>query len=78
MSFKGFFEGIASVTEAVLSNPLDGIRSMELESWFLANALNWVFAIIGLVAFIFWMKQLKAYNDEGTEDRSSTSHSYLG
>ncbi|MBA3985023.1 MAG: uracil phosphoribosyltransferase [Flavobacteriales bacterium] len=78
MSFKGFFEGIQSVTEAVLLNPLDGIRSMELDSWFLANALNWVFAIIGLVAFIFWMKQLKTYNDEGTEDRSSTSHSYLG
>lgn len=78
MSFKAFFEGIQSVTEAVLLNPLDGIREMELSNWFLSNGLNWLFMMIGVVALIYWLKELKKYNDEGTEDKTSTSHSYLG
>jgi len=78
MSFKAFFEGIQSVTEAVLLNPLDGIREMELSNWFLSNGLNWLFMVIGVVALIYWLKELKKYNDEGTEDKTSTSHSYLG
>lgn len=78
MSFKGFFEGIESASEAVLSAPLDALRALELDSWFLANGLNWIFVIIGFAALIYWLKQLKEYNKEGDEDRSSTSHSYLG
>lgn len=78
MSLRDFFLGIESATEAVLSNPLDGVRTLELESWFLANALNWIFVIVGFAAMIYWLKQLKNYNEEGDEDRSSTSHSYLG
>lgn len=78
MSFKAFFEGIQSVTEAILLNPLDGIREMELSNWFLSNGLNWLFMVIGVVALIYWLKELKKYNDEGTEDKTSTSHSYLG
>lgn len=78
MSFKGFFEGIESASEAVLSAPLDYLRALELDSWFLANGLNWIFVIIGFAALLYWLKQLKNYNEEGDEDRSSTSHSYLG
>lgn len=78
MSWKGFFEGIESITETILLQPLDGIREMELSNWFLSNGLNWLFVLIGFVALIYWLIQLKNYNDEGTEDKSSTSHSYLG
>ncbi len=78
MSFKGFFEGIESASEAVLSAPLDYLRALELDSWFLANGLNWIFVIIGFAALVYWLMQLKEYNKEGDEDRSSTSHSYLG
>lgn len=78
MTLKDFFLGIESATEAVLSNPLDALRSLELDSWFLANGLNWIFVIIGFVALLYWLKQLKNFNEEGDEDRSSTSHSYLG
>ncbi|PKP24562.1 MAG: uracil phosphoribosyltransferase [Bacteroidetes bacterium HGW-Bacteroidetes-2] len=78
MSWKGFFEGIQSITEAILAGPLNSIRALELENWFLANGLNWIFMLIGFSAFLYWMKQLKKYNDEGKEDRSATSHSYLG
>jgi hypothetical protein len=58
--------------------PLDALRLLELESWFLANALNWVFALIGFVAFLYWMLELKKFREEGEEDTSSTAHSYLG
>lgn len=75
---KALFEGIESITTAILTKPFDGIREMELSSWFLANGLNWIFVIIGFAALIFWLKQLKEYGKEGTEDHSSTSHSFLG
>jgi hypothetical protein len=78
MSLKGFFEGVESLFVDVLLTPLDVLRDLELESWFMANGINWLFLIIGFVAFFYWMKQLKMFNENGEEDRSSTSHSYLG
>jgi len=78
MSLKGFFEGIESLFVDVLFAPLDAFRELELESWFMANGINWLFLIIGFAAFFYWMKQLKMFNESGEEDRSSTSHSYLG
>lgn len=77
MSWKGFFEGIETIFD-VLFIPLDALRNLELTSWFLANGINWLFLIIGFVAFFYWMKQLKLFNERGEEDRSSTSHQYLG
>jgi hypothetical protein len=78
MTFRALFEGIESVTEAILLNPLDGVRELELSSWFIANGLNWIFVIIGFAALIYWLKELKNYDEEGAEDKTSTSHSYLG
>jgi hypothetical protein len=77
MTWRGFFEGIANIFENVLFIPLDALRELELSSWWGANALNWIFVLIGFVAFVYWMKQIKKYNQEGTEDRSITSHSFL-
>jgi len=75
---KDFFEGIEWLVELVLLQPLDALRALELDSWFLANILNWVFVIVGFLAFLFWMKQLKTFNDNNEENRESTSHSFLG
>ncbi len=72
---KSFFEGIADLFVNVLFAPLDFLRFAE--SWTLSNALNWMFMLIGSVAFVYWMLQLKKYNDNGEEDKSITSHSYL-
>ncbi|HLU51846.1 MAG TPA: hypothetical protein VKZ42_06735 [Flavobacteriaceae bacterium] len=77
MTWRGFFEGIADLFVDVLFVPMDALRTLELSSWFGANILNWIFMLIGFVAFIYWMKEIKKYNDQGTEDRSITSHSYL-
>jgi len=75
---KDFFEGIQSFFEDFAFAPLDYLRSLELDSWFLANLLNWVFMIIAFVAFLYWMKQLKMFNDNNEEDRDPSAHSFLG
>jgi|TARA_B100001013_G_C24239379_1_gene296474 hypothetical protein len=74
---KDFFEGIEDLFELLLA-PLDELRALELDSWFLANGLNWIFMAIGFLAFLYWMKQLKTFNDNNEENRESTSHSFLG
>jgi len=78
MTFKDVFTGIQDFTESVLFLPFDALRSLELDSWFLANIMTWIFVLVGFVAFFYWMLQLKTFNENNEEDRSSTSHSYLG
>lgn len=75
---KDFFEGIAWLFEEILFLPFNLLRELELSSWFLANILNWIFVIIAFAAFIFWMLQLKSFNDRDEEDRDPTAHSFLG
>jgi len=77
MTFKEVFEGIQSFTENVLFAPYNWFR-LETESWMISNAFNWILMIIGFVAFIYWMGELKKYNNNNEEDRSQTSHGYLG
>ena len=77
MSWKGFFEGIQSLFVDVLFAPFDMLRSIAPESWVLSNIISWLLMEIGVVAFLYWMGQLKKFNDNNEEDRSSTSHPYL-
>ena len=72
---KSFFYGIEDLFVNVLFAPLDALRFTE--SWALSNILNWIFMLIGFVAFIYWMLELKKFNDNGEEDKSISSHSYL-
>jgi len=72
---KSFFEGIGDLFVNILFAPLDFLRFTD--SWALANILNWTFMLIGAVAFVYWMIQLKKYDNKGEEDTSSTSHSFL-
>ncbi len=53
----------------VLFAPFDALRGME--NWWGANTLNWIFMLIGAAAFIYWMLQLKKYNDSGEEDNQN-------
>jgi hypothetical protein len=75
---KEIFEGIAWLFENVLFVPYDALRQLQLTSWFAANIMNWIFLVVGLSAFIYWMLQLKKYNDNNEEDRDPTAHSFLG
>jgi hypothetical protein len=74
---KDFFYGIQDLFVDGLFAPFDALRALELESWFSANIMSWIFMAIGFVAFTYWMLQLKKYNDNNEEDKSVTSHSYL-
>lgn len=72
---KALFEAIEDLFVNLLFAPFDMFRFME--SWWTSNMVNWLLAIIGMVAFVYWMLELKKYNDNGEEDKSVTSHSYL-
>lgn len=75
---KDIFEAIAWLFEEVLLIPFNFLRELELSSWWGANALNFIFILVGLAAFIFWMKQLKKFNDNDEENRDPSAHSFLG
>ncbi len=77
MALKDIWNGIAYVVEEIAFLPLNFLRDLELESWFAANFLNWFFMLIGFVAFVYWMKQLKSFNDNNEENRKVVSHSFL-
>lgn len=68
MTWKGFWEAIASFCEDVLFIPYDALRKVELDSWLLANIVSWVLLLTAAVAFIYWMLQLTRYHE------SSESH----
>ncbi len=74
---KDFFYAIQDLFVNVLFAPFDALKALELENWWGANLISFIFIIIGIVAFTYWMLQLKKYNDNNEEDKSISSHSYL-
>ncbi|MFV8331827.1 DUF6341 family protein [Flavobacterium sp. XS1P32] len=74
---KAFFEGIQYLFVNILFAPLDFLRSLELSSWFAANTINWIFMIICASAMVYWIKQLKIFEDAGTEKQDTTAHSFF-
>lgn len=75
---KDFLELIQTLFEDVLFIPFHTLRKLELENWFAANGLNWIFMLIAAVAFVYWMKQLKKFNDNNEENRDAKAHGFLG
>ena len=76
-TMKDFFYGIQDLFVNHLFAPFDALRTLELENWWTANIMSWLFLAIGMVAFIYWMKELRIFNANGEEDKSVTAHSYL-
>ena len=74
---RDFFYAIEDLFVNVLFAPFDALRALELEKWFLANTVSWIFMIIGFVAMVYWMKELKKFDDNDEEDKSISSHSFL-
>ena len=75
---RDIFEGIQAFFEDLAFAPLDYLRTLELDSWWLANLINWLFVIIAFAAFAYWMKQLKIFHDRNDDKQDTTAHSYLG
>lgn len=78
MALTDVFYAIQDFSEQVLFARFNAMRALELESWTMANFMNWFFLLILIAAFTYWMLQLKGFNDNNEEDRTSTSHSFLG
>jgi len=74
---KDFFYAIQDLFVNHLFAPFDALRALELKNWFAANTISWIFLAIGLVAMVYWMNQLKIFNDNNEEDKTISSHSYL-
>ncbi|WP_026727295.1 MULTISPECIES: DUF6341 family protein [Flavobacterium] len=72
-----FFEGIQYLFVNILFAPLDFLRRLELITWFGANTINWIFMIICSIAIVYWIKQLRIFDDAGTENQDTTAHSFL-
>lgn len=74
---KDFFYAIQDLFVNVIFAPFDALRALELESWFGANTISWLFIIIGFVAMVYWMLQLRMFDNNNEEDKSISSHSFL-
>lgn len=76
-TMKDFFYSIQDLFVNVLFAPMDSLRALELENWFAASTISWIFMLIGFAAMVYWMLQLKKFNDNNEEDKSISSHSFL-
>lgn len=74
---KDFFFAIQDLFVNVLFAPFDALRALEVENWYVSNIMSWLLFAAGLVAFVYWMLQLKKFNDSGEEDKTISSHSFL-
>ncbi|MGB2475928.1 MAG: DUF6341 family protein [Flavobacteriaceae bacterium] len=74
---KEIFEAIAWLFEEVLFLPHQYLSSLELQNWWLANGVNFLFLIVGFVAMVYWINQLKIFNDKGEENKDPSAHSFL-
>ena len=75
--WKSFFEAIAYLFEEILLVPFNFLREMQLDSWWFANIVSWIFLFLGVIASIYWIKQLKLFDDRGEENKDIRSHSFL-
>ena len=74
---KNFFEAIAFLFEEILFVPLNMLRELELNNWWVANAFSCLFVVIGFVALIYWIRQLQLFNQRGEENKDTSAHSFL-
>lgn len=74
---KNFFEAIAYLFEEILFVPLNWLRSLEFDNWWLANSFSWLFLCVGFVALIYWVRQLQLFNQRGEENKDPSAHSFL-
>ena len=74
---KDFFYAIQDLFVDVLFAPFDALRALELENWLGANIMSWIFLAIGFVAMLYWLRQLRIFDNNNEEDKSVSAHSYL-
>jgi hypothetical protein len=60
-----------------LFKPLDWLRALELDNWWLANIINWVFVAICIKYLLYWTKELKIFKQNHEDEQDTTAHSFL-
>ena len=60
MIANNFFRALADFFTNFAFNPFDKLRFSG--SWWISNVQNFVLFVIGLIAFAFWMSQLKKHS----------------
>ena len=76
VTMKDLVYAIQDFFMAVLA-PIADLAELELTDWWSANAINGLFILVGFVAMLYWLKQLKIFNDNDTEKRDVVSHSFF-
>jgi len=66
---KDFFYAIQDLFVNVLFAPYDALRAIELDNWWAANIVSWLLLVTGIIAFVYWMIQLKSFNESTEEIR---------
>jgi len=77
IKMKALFEAIQALFVDFLFLPLDGLRWLELRSWWSANIISWIFIGIGAYYFVYWCKQIKLHKQNNDEYQDTTAHSFL-
>ncbi len=57
--------------------PMDAFAKTELTNWWSANLMNWLFVAIFCVLLVYWLIQLKIFNDNDMERRDVVSHTFF-
>jgi hypothetical protein len=74
---KTFFEAIGYLFTDILFLPLNFFRSLELDNWWLANIVTWIFILTCAAATMYWLKQLTIFKQNKEDDQDTTAHSFL-
>ena len=74
---KEIFDALAWLFEEVLFIPHNFLAEIELSNWWVANGVNFLFLLVGFVAMVYWINQLKSFNDRGEENKDPSAHSFL-
>ena len=72
-----FFYLIEYLFVEILFIPLDILRAIELDNWWIANSFNFIFIIIISFALLYWTAQLIGFSKTGEEDKDPSAHSFL-
>jgi hypothetical protein len=74
---RAFFEGIQTLFVDFLFKPLDWLRSLELDNWWLANIFSWIAIATCMYYTVYWCMQLQKHQNNGEENQDTTAHSFL-
>lgn len=74
---RAFFEAIGYLFTEILFWPMDLIRALELENWWIANLITWIFILICCAATWYWIKQLQIFKENRDDEQDTTAHSFL-